>query len=266
MRRGSFDNFPHQPAVGSDSETPPIVIDWRTEVITKLFLLFIVPAVIVLLAWMAGKDWRLAALLAVPWVLITSLGTHPHVLLSLVQMHRDRLAARVRLEEIEARKLVDLHASRMQRDAELARAEHYGLLLDQHDRQIALKAQGVSGLLPVVDPLEDFLMHCLMDAYREAAPDGLVPAGIISRARTKAAGYSEGQHAEIVRRLQDSGVARFERQRWYLNLDRYPSFERAFEALTGRRWVGGAVEWWGRQPTDGDGLASFQGGGHEQVG
>jgi hypothetical protein len=242
MRNDSASTQPWQQVDGSQAyqyqPTPPVIgWTWQSETVSKLAI-FTVGAVLALLVWKAGASWLVVAAIVGIVLTILIVATHPPLIAGLIQLRRDTLTAQIRLREVNARYLVERASEERQRAVALAQSEHYHLLQDAHDRQIAVVAGEARESLPVTDPLDDYMWHILFEAYSRAESDGRVPEGIISRRRTTEAGFTETQHAALTERLVSATVARFDRRRWFLNLDRVPSPERAFEALTGRRWAG----------------------------
>lgn len=223
---------------------PPIVIsmDWKAEGVAKVAGVVAVPLVLCVLIYMAKGSWWLIALIVGIEATLYAFGTYPEVLRTLVQIRQDNHDAAVRLAAIAAKKEIDALAIEARRQVDLAAGEHYHELRDGHDRQVALTAGAVAEALPVIDPFDDFVWECVVQAYRKAdrtpGPKyGLVPDSIISRRRT-AARFSEGRHPDVMDRIITSGVAEYRKQRWYVKLDAYPTLETAWEALTGRRWRG----------------------------
>lgn len=218
--------------------TALVAWSWQAEGVSKLAVL-VVGGVLGLLVWRAtGGSWTLVALVVGAVLVLLIVATHPAVIAGIVQLRRDALAARVRLAEIRA----DYVARRAQieagRLAEMERLRLQASLRAEADRKLIARAGAATETIALEDSLRDLAVTLICEAYQHHEADGRVPLGIFSRRRVMAAGFAQAQYEELADLLQRAGVARWEKQRWYLNTQRYRDAEEATRALV-RVWEGG---------------------------
>lgn len=220
-------------------ESPPLVAwSWQAEGVSKLAVL-VVGAVLGLLVWRAsGGSWTLVALVVGAVLILLIVATHPAVIAGIVQLRRDALTARVRLEEVRADYVARRAQIEAQRQAEMERLRLQGELRAEADRKLIWRAGEASEPIALEDPLRDLAVTLICEAYQHHEADGLVPLGIFSRRRVMEAGFAQAQYEELAELLKRAEIARFEKQRWYLNTQRYRDAEEATRALV-RVWEGG---------------------------
>lgn len=219
-----------------DAVPPPIVTwSWQAESVSKLTVL-VIGGILGLLVWRASNgSWPLTTVVVGLVLILLVVATHPAVLAALVQLRRDALAARVRLAEIRAeyRARQAEIAARERTQAESIRS--HAQLREEADRKLIARAGERREAIALGDPLRDWIVTALVEAYQHHDKDGFVPAGIISRRKLVEAGFVESQYDLLKMWLEGAGVARYERGRWRLNVERFHDAEEATKAM---------LAWW----------------------
>ena len=160
--------------------------------------------------------------------------------------------ARVRQAEIEAHRAIEMRRLDLQAVSDreravasqtvaLAELEHSGRLREEHQRHFELAAGQAVTSEPIADPLRALVQQLLLDAYKPSSQDldgsGRLVAGIISREKVMAAGFTKAQYEDAKRQLESAGVLTYGTdRRWRLDRVRYPAPQDGYRAVFGENW------------------------------
>lgn len=163
-----------------------------------------------------------------------------------------RALARIKVQEIEANKAIELRRLELQaatdrertaatKDVSIAELEHTGRLREAHARHFELTAGQTTTSEPIEDPLRALVQTLLLDAYKPSSQDadgsGRLIDGIISRDKVMKAGFTKTNYEDAKRKLETSGVLTYgQDKRWRLDRLRFPTPQDGYRAIFGAEW------------------------------